>query len=47
MYSILSLPLASATNQSTFAITPPILWLLLGVVFGAIDLLILTTHPPR
>ena len=47
MYSILSLPLASATNQSTFAITPPILWLLLGVVFGAIELLIQETQPKK
>lgn len=47
MYSILSLPLASATNQSTFAITPPILWLLIGVVFGAIELLIQETQPKK
>lgn len=47
MYSILSLPLASATNQSTFAITPPILWLLIGFVFGAIELLIQETQPKK
>jgi hypothetical protein len=45
MYSILSFPLASATNQPSFALTAPML--LLGVVMSAIDLLILTTHPPR
>ena len=47
MYSILSLPLASATNPSTFAITPPILWLLIGIVFGAIELLIQETQPKK
>ena len=47
MYSILSLPLASATNRSTFAITPPILWLLIGIVFGAIELLIQETQPKK
>ena len=45
MYSILSLPLASATNQPNFDLIAPIL--LLGVVLSAIDILILTTHPPR
>jgi len=47
MYSILSLPLASATNQSTFAITPPILWLLIGIVLSAIELLIQETQPKK
>ena len=45
MYSILSLSLESATNQPSFGFTAPML--LLGVVLSAIDLLILTTHPPR
>ncbi|WP_445245758.1 hypothetical protein [Microcoleus sp. OTE_8_concoct_300] len=45
MHSILIWSLASATNRSGFALTPPML--LLGVVMSAIDLLILTTHPPR
>ncbi|MFM9264227.1 hypothetical protein [Tychonema sp. BBK16] len=45
MYFILIWPLASATNQPSFGFTPPIL--LLGVALIAIDLLILTTHPPR
>ncbi|NJK70595.1 MAG: hypothetical protein HC941_32540 [Microcoleus sp. SU_5_3] len=45
MNSILIWSLASATNQLSFALTPPML--LLGVVMSAIDLLILTTHPPR
>ncbi|WP_293134666.1 hypothetical protein [Microcoleus sp. bin38.metabat.b11b12b14.051] len=37
--------LASATEPPSFAFTPPML--LLGVVLSAIDILILTTHPPR
>ncbi|MCU0541660.1 MAG: hypothetical protein MUE44_05645 [Oscillatoriaceae cyanobacterium Prado104] len=45
MYSLLIWSLASAINQASFALTPPVL--LLGVVMSAIDLLILTTHPPR
>ena len=45
MYSLLIWSLASATNQPSFALTAPML--LLGVVLSAIDLLILTTHPPR
>ncbi|MEZ2230082.1 MAG: hypothetical protein ACBR50_27870 [Microcoleus sp.] len=45
MHYILILSLASATNQPNFALTAPML--LLGVVMSAIDLLILTTHPPR
>ncbi len=47
MYFILSLPLASATNQSTFAFTPPILWLLIGIVLSAIDLFIQKTQPQK
>ncbi|WP_293305186.1 hypothetical protein [Microcoleus sp. PH2017_22_RUC_O_B] len=45
MHSILIWSLASATNQPSFALTPPVL--LLGVVMSAIDLLILITEPPR
>jgi hypothetical protein len=45
MYSLLIWSLASATNQPSFALTAPML--LLGVVMSAIDLLILTTQPPR
>ncbi|MEG5112729.1 hypothetical protein QUB60_08500 [Microcoleus sp. A2-C5] len=45
MYSLLICSLASATDQPGCAITPPIL--LLGVALSAIDLFILTTHPPR
>ncbi|MEZ2230079.1 MAG: NfeD family protein [Microcoleus sp.] len=47
MHSILSLPLALATNQPGFAFTPPIFWLLLGVVLSAIDLLIQKTQPQK
>ena len=47
MYFILSLLLASATNQSTFAFTPPILWLLIGIVLSAIDLFIQKTQPQK
>ncbi|TAD96315.1 MAG: NfeD family protein [Oscillatoriales cyanobacterium] len=47
MYSILSLPLALATNQPTFAFTPPILWLIVGVVLSAIDLFIQKTQPQK
>ncbi|MEG5136103.1 hypothetical protein QUB52_04185 [Microcoleus sp. A6-C6] len=45
MHSILIWSLASATDLPSFAFTPPLL--LLGVVLSAIDLFILTTHPPR
>ena len=45
MYSILIWSLASVTHLPGFALTTPML--LLGVVLSAIDLLILTTHPPR
>jgi hypothetical protein len=45
MYSLLIWSLASATNQPSFGFTAPML--LLGVVMSAIDLLILTTQPPR
>ncbi|NJK69463.1 MAG: NfeD family protein [Microcoleus sp. SU_5_3] len=47
MHSILIWSLASATNRSTFAITPPILWLLIGIVLGAIELLIIKTQPQK
>ncbi|MGB7712036.1 MAG: NfeD family protein [Microcoleus sp.] len=47
MYSILSLSLALATNQPTFAFTPPMLWLLIAVVLSAIDLLIQKTQPQK
>lgn len=47
MYSILSLSLALATNQPTFAFTPPILWLIVGVVLSAIDLFIQKTQPQK
>ncbi|WP_293134663.1 NfeD family protein [Microcoleus sp. bin38.metabat.b11b12b14.051] len=47
MHSILIWSLASATNRSGFAFTPPMFWLLLGVVLSAIDLLIITTQPQR
>lgn len=47
MYSILIFPLALATNQPTFAFTPPLLWLLLGVVLSAIDLFIQKTQPQK
>ncbi len=47
MYFILSLSLISATNQSTFAFTPPILWLLIGIVLSAIDLFIQKTQPQK
>ncbi len=47
MYSILIFPLALATNQPTFAFTPPILWLIVGVVLSAIDLFIQKTQPQR
>ncbi len=47
MYSILIFPLALATNQPTFAFTPPILWLIVGVVLSAIDLLIQKTQPQK
>jgi type IV pilus assembly protein PilA len=47
MYFILTLPLALATNQPTFAFTPAILWLLIGIVFGAIELLIQKIQPQK
>ena len=47
MHSILIWSLASATNQSTFAFTPPILWLTVGVVLSAIDLFIQKTQPQK
>ena len=47
MHSILIWSLASATNRSGFAFTPPMFWLLLGVVLSAIDLLIIKTQPQR
>ncbi|MEK0179036.1 NfeD family protein [Microcoleus anatoxicus] len=47
MYSILSLPLALATNQPTFAFTPPMFWLLIAVVLSAIDLFIQKTQPQK
>jgi len=47
MYSIIIWSLASATNQPTFAFTPPILWLLVGIVLGAIDLFIQKTQPQK
>ncbi|TAG96045.1 MAG: NfeD family protein [Oscillatoriales cyanobacterium] len=47
MYSILIFPLALATNQPTFAFTPPILWLLIGIVLSAIDLFIQKTQPQK
>jgi membrane protein implicated in regulation of membrane protease activity len=45
--SILIWSLASATNRSGFAFTPPMFWLLLGVVLSAIDLFIQKTQPQR
>ncbi|MGL5064273.1 MAG: NfeD family protein [Microcoleus sp.] len=47
MDSILIWSLASATNRSTFAFTPPILWLIIGIVLSAIELLIIKTQPQR
>ena len=47
MYSIILWSLASATNRSGFAFTPPMFWFVLGVVLRAIDLLILTTQPQK
>ena len=47
MYSILIWSLASATNRSTFAFTPPILWLIVGIVLSAIDLFIQKTLPQK
>lgn len=47
MYSILIFPLALATNQPTFAFTPPMLWLLIAVVLSAIDLFIQKTQPQK
>ncbi|MEG3869002.1 MULTISPECIES: NfeD family protein [unclassified Microcoleus] len=47
MYSILILSLASATNQPGFAFTPPLFWLLIGVVLSAIELLIIKTQPQK
>ena len=47
MYSILIWSLASATNRSPFALTPPMFWLLLGIVLSAIDLFIQKTQPQR
>ena len=47
MHSILIWSLASATNQPGFAFTPPMFWLLLGVVLSAIDLFIQKTQPQK
>ena len=47
MHSILIWSLASATNRSGFAFTPPMFWLLLGVVLSAIDLFIQKTQPQK
>jgi membrane protein implicated in regulation of membrane protease activity len=47
VHSILIWSLASATNRSGFAFTPPMFWLLLGVVLSAIDLFIQKTQPQR
>ncbi|WP_293330952.1 NfeD family protein [Microcoleus sp. CAWBG58] len=47
MYSILIWSLASATNRSPFAFTPPMFWLTVGIVLSAIDLFIQKTQPQR
>ncbi|WP_449416945.1 NfeD family protein [Phormidium nigroviride] len=47
MYSTLIWSLAVATNQTAFTITPPILWLLIGVTFALIELLIIKTQPQK
>ena len=47
MHSILIWSLASATNRSTFAFTPPMFWLVLGIVLSAIELLIIKTGSQR
>lgn len=47
MYSTLIWSLAAITNQSGFRITPPILWLIIGVLFSLIELLIIKTQPQK
>ena len=47
MYSTLIWSLAATTNQSGFPITPPILWLIIGVLLGLIELLIIKTQPQK
>jgi hypothetical protein len=47
MDSILTFLLALATDRSPFAFTPPLFWLIVGIVLSAIDLLILKTLPRR
>ncbi|MEG4283703.1 NfeD family protein [Microcoleus sp. A006_D1] len=47
MHSILIWSLASATNRSGFAFTPPMFWFVLGVMLSAIDLFIQKTQPQK
>ncbi|HLO50125.1 MAG TPA: NfeD family protein [Kamptonema sp.] len=47
MYSTLIWSLASTIHQPSFPITPPMLWLLIGVVLALLELLIIKTQPQR
>jgi membrane protein implicated in regulation of membrane protease activity len=47
MYSALIWSLAATTNQSGLAITPPILWLIIGIVFSLIELIIIKTQTQK
>jgi membrane protein implicated in regulation of membrane protease activity len=47
MYSTLIWLVVATTNQLGFRITPPILWLIIGVVLGFIELLIIKTQPQK
>ncbi|OCR02109.1 nodulation protein NfeD [Oscillatoriales cyanobacterium USR001] len=47
MYSTLIWSLAATTNQARFVITPPILWLIIGIVLGLIELLIIKTQTQK
>jgi len=47
MYSTLIWSLAATTYRPSFPITPPILWLIIGLVLSFIELLIIKTQPQK